>query len=64
MILPDDYIRAVGEAVRAHDGLFVLDCVASGAIWVDMEASGVDEYDDEEDVRHLFDGLREAGLGA
>ncbi len=42
MILPDDYIRAVGDAVHAHGGLFVLDCIASGAIWVNMEASGVD----------------------
>ncbi|MBE2257244.1 MAG: alanine--glyoxylate aminotransferase family protein [Rhodobacteraceae bacterium] len=42
MILPDDYLRAVGEAVRAVDGLFVLDCVASGAVWVDMVASEVD----------------------
>jgi aspartate aminotransferase-like enzyme len=42
MILPDDYVRAVGDAVHAHGGLFVLDCIASGSIWVDMEASGVD----------------------
>jgi len=42
MILPNDYLRAVGEAVRAVDGLFVLDCVASGAIWVDMLAHHVD----------------------
>ncbi|MEO8410701.1 MAG: alanine--glyoxylate aminotransferase family protein, partial [Propionivibrio sp.] len=42
MMLPDDYIRAVGEAVHAVGGLFVLDCVASGTIWVDMVASGVD----------------------
>lgn len=42
MILPDDYLRAVGEAVRASGGLFVLDCVASGAVWVDMEACAVD----------------------
>ena len=42
MILPDDYVRAVGEAVHAVGGMFVLDCVASGAIWVDMEAAGVD----------------------
>jgi aspartate aminotransferase-like enzyme len=40
MILPNDYLRAVGEAVRAVDGLFVLDCVASGAVWVDMVANG------------------------
>lgn len=42
MILPDDYIRAVGDAVCAVDGLFVLDCVASGTVWVDMAASKVD----------------------
>ncbi len=42
MILPDDYLRAVGEAVRAVDGLFVLDCVASGTVWVDMAAQSVD----------------------
>jgi aspartate aminotransferase-like enzyme len=42
IILPDDYIRAVGDAVHAYGGLFVLDCIASGAIWVNMEASGVD----------------------
>lgn len=40
--LADDYIKAVGEAVHAAGGLFVLDCVASGAMWVDMEALGVD----------------------
>ncbi|WP_291991929.1 aminotransferase class V-fold PLP-dependent enzyme [Candidatus Accumulibacter sp. ACC003] len=42
MILPDAYLRAIGEAVRAVDGLFVLDCVASGAVWVDMLANDVD----------------------
>ncbi len=42
MILPDDYLRAVGEAVRSVDGLFVLDCVASGTVWVDMAAQSVD----------------------
>jgi len=42
MMLPDDYIRAVGEAVHSVGGLFVLDCVASGTIWVDMEANEVD----------------------
>ncbi len=42
IILPDDYLRAVADAVRAVDGLFVLDCVASGAVWVDMDACGVD----------------------
>ena len=42
MILPDDYLKAVGDAVRAVDGLFVLDCVASGTVWVDMVATNVD----------------------
>ncbi len=42
MILPDDYLKAVGDAVRSVDGLFVLDCIASGAMWVDMKACNVD----------------------
>jgi aspartate aminotransferase-like enzyme len=42
MILPDDYLRAVADAVHAVGGLLVLDCIASGAMWVDMQATGVD----------------------
>ncbi len=42
MILPDHYLRAVADAVHAVGGLFVLDCIASGTIWVDMAATGVD----------------------
>jgi len=42
MMLPDAYLRAVADAVHAVGGLFVLDCIASGAIWVDMQATGVD----------------------
>ncbi|MBO9670652.1 MAG: alanine--glyoxylate aminotransferase family protein [Sphingobium sp.] len=42
MILPDDYIRAVADATHEVGGLFVLDCIASGCVWVDMEKSGVD----------------------
>jgi aspartate aminotransferase-like enzyme len=42
MILPDDYLHAVGAAVRAVDGLFVLDCIASGTVWVNMAANDVD----------------------
>jgi aspartate aminotransferase-like enzyme len=42
MILPDDYIRQVAEAVHEVGGLMVLDCIASGTIWVDMQATGVD----------------------
>jgi aspartate aminotransferase-like enzyme len=42
MMLPDDYLKAVADAVHEVGGLFVLDCIASGAMWVDMEATGVD----------------------
>lgn len=42
MLLPDDYIKAVADAVHEVGGLFVLDCIASGALWVDMQACGVD----------------------
>ena len=42
MMLPDGYLRAVSDAVHAVGGLFVLDCIASGAMWVDMQATGVD----------------------
>ena len=42
MILPDAYLRAVADAVHAVGGLFVLDCIASGAIWVDMVQCGID----------------------
>ena len=42
MILPDDYIAAVTAAVHEVGGLFVLDCIASGTVWVDMKVTGVD----------------------
>jgi len=42
MMLPDDYIKQAAAAVHAVGGLFVLDCVASGTLWVDMKALGVD----------------------
>jgi aspartate aminotransferase-like enzyme len=42
IILPDGYMRAVADAVHETGGLFVLDCIASGAMWVDMQATGVD----------------------
>lgn len=42
IILPDDYLRAVAEATHKAGGLFVLDCIASGTLWVDMRACGVD----------------------
>jgi len=42
MILPDDYIKALADAAHEVGGLMVLDCIASGTIWVDMEETGVD----------------------
>ncbi len=42
IILPDDYVKAVADATHAAGGLFVLDCIASGCVWVDMKATGVD----------------------
>ncbi|ERJ18107.1 Serine-pyruvate aminotransferase protein [Salinisphaera shabanensis E1L3A] len=42
MLLPEDYLRAVADAVHAYGGLFVLDCIASGTHWIDMQACGID----------------------
>jgi aspartate aminotransferase-like enzyme len=42
ILLPDEYVRALAEATHAVGGLLVLDCIASGALWVDMRALGVD----------------------
>ena len=42
MVLPDAYLKALADAVHAVGGLMVLDCIASGALWVDMKATGVD----------------------
>jgi len=42
IILPDDYVKAIAEAAHEVGALFVLDCVASGCVWVDMRALGVD----------------------
>jgi aspartate aminotransferase-like enzyme len=42
LILPDDYIRALADAAHAVGAILVLDCIASGCIWVDMAATGVD----------------------
>lgn len=42
IMLPDAYIKAVGDAVHQVGGLFVLDCIASGTVWVDMQANNVD----------------------
>jgi aspartate aminotransferase-like enzyme len=42
ILLPDDYVRRAAAAVHAVGGLFVLDCIASGTLWVSMKALGVD----------------------
>ncbi|MGI9249032.1 MAG: aminotransferase class V-fold PLP-dependent enzyme [Woeseiaceae bacterium] len=42
MLLHDDYLAAVADATHESGGLFVLDCVASGALWVNMREIGVD----------------------
>lgn len=42
IILPDNYLRAVADAVHEHGGLFVLDCIASGAVWVNMQTCAID----------------------
>jgi aspartate aminotransferase-like enzyme len=42
MLLPDAYLRELGHAVRAVDGLLVVDCIASGALWLDMAELGID----------------------
>ena len=42
MLLPDEYILQVSRAVHSAGGLFVLDCIASGTLWIDMEHLGVD----------------------
>jgi len=42
MLLPDSYIRALTEAAHEVGALFVLDCVAAGALWADMDSLGID----------------------
>ena len=42
IMLPDDYIQALAEAVHAVGGLLVIDCIASGCIWLDMQKLGID----------------------
>lgn len=42
MILPNDYIKALSEATHSVGGLLVIDCIASGCVWLDMKALGID----------------------
>lgn len=42
MLIPDDYIRALTDAVHSYGGIFCLDAIAAGAVWCDMQKTGVD----------------------
>jgi len=42
IVISDDYIKVVSDATHANGSIFVLDCVASGCQWIDMEKLGVD----------------------
>ncbi len=42
IMLPDDYIKQLSEAVHSVGGLLVIDCIASGCVWLDMKALGID----------------------
>lgn len=42
LLLPDDYLRRLAAVTHEVGGLFVLDCIASGTIWVDMQELGID----------------------
>ncbi|MCP4182497.1 MAG: alanine--glyoxylate aminotransferase family protein [Hyphomicrobiales bacterium] len=42
MILPEGYMKAIADAIHEVDGLFVLDCIASGTVWLDMKDIGID----------------------
>lgn len=42
LMLPDSYITRLAAAVHQVGGLLVLDCVASGTVFVDMQKTGVD----------------------
>ncbi|MGE6474903.1 aminotransferase class V-fold PLP-dependent enzyme [Psychrobacter sp. NPDC078631] len=42
MILSDDYIKALSAAVHSVGGLLVIDCIASGCVWLDMKDLGID----------------------
>lgn len=42
IMLPDDYISAMADAVHSIGGMLVIDCIASGTVWLDMKACGID----------------------
>ena len=42
IILSEEYIKALSEAVHSVGGLLVIDCIASGCVWLDMKDLGID----------------------
>jgi len=42
IMLPESYLRAVAQAAHEAGAIFVLDAIASGAIWLDMQDLGID----------------------
>ena len=42
IILPNHYIKALSEATHSVGGLLVIDCIASGCVWLDMKELGID----------------------
>lgn len=42
IILPEDYIKQLADAVHSVGGLLVIDCIASGCVWLDMKKLGID----------------------
>lgn len=38
MMLSDGYVKALGQAVHDVGGILVIDCIASGCVWLDMKA--------------------------
>ena len=42
IILSEDYIKALSAAVHSVGGLLVIDCIASGCVWLDMKDLGID----------------------
>ena len=42
LLMPDEYLTQIAKAAHEVGALFILDCVASGALWVDMKQVGVD----------------------
>ena len=42
IILSEEYIKALSAAVHSVGGLLVIDCIASGCVWLDMKKLGID----------------------